>query len=215
VPTPVPAPPPEPDKKYMTFVCALSRPLSRGSVHIASSDPLASPLIDPNSFGNEADLDFYVHILRYLLKLERTEPLRSAVKKIIMPAEETLQKGRDGLVEYLKENCQQLYHPVGTVPMMLQEDGGVVDSSLKVYGTINLRVVDLSVLPVVRTQSQSDMFGLTQCFADVCLSHAVSCVRYRREGGCLNRHRHTSTNFYSLLKAANILKAEQGQVSVH
>ena len=39
------------------------------------------------------------------------------------------------------------FHPVGTAAMMPREKGGVVDSSLKVYGTRNVRVVDASVLP--------------------------------------------------------------------
>jgi choline dehydrogenase-like flavoprotein len=34
-----------------------------------------------------------------------------------------------------------VYHPIGTAAMLPRSDGGVVDSSLKVYGTSNLRVV--------------------------------------------------------------------------
>lgn len=44
------------------------------------------------------------------------------------------------------------YHPFSTAIMLPKEDGGVVDTSLKVYGTKNLRVVDASVIPVVSWQ---------------------------------------------------------------
>ncbi|TBU53003.1 GMC oxidoreductase [Dichomitus squalens] len=156
------APPAKPGARYLSLVCALSRPLSRGTVHIASANPLAPPRIDPNYFGNEADLDLYVHVLQYTLKVLETEPLKRFVKEQIMPRPETLAKGREGLVEYIRENCRQVYHPVGTAAMMLREDGGVVDSKLTVYGTRNLRVVDLSVLPmefVCHTQSVAYAIG--------------------------------------------------------
>ena len=36
----------------------------------------------------------------------------------------------------------------GTASMLPRDLGGVVDSELKVYGTQNLRIMDLSVLPL-------------------------------------------------------------------
>src|SRR5206468_5483170 len=41
---------------YSCHVCVL-RPESRGSVRLASRDPLAAPLIDPDFLGERADLD--------------------------------------------------------------------------------------------------------------------------------------------------------------
>lgn len=41
----------------------------------------------------------------------------------------------------------------GTAAMFPREDGGVVDSRLKVYGTANLRIIDASILPFVRPPS--------------------------------------------------------------
>src|SRR5260370_7292894 len=40
-------------------VCLL-RPKSRGSVWLQSADPLATPAIDPNFFGEDADVDTMV-----------------------------------------------------------------------------------------------------------------------------------------------------------
>lgn len=135
------APAPEPGKRYASLMCAIMHPLSRGSVHITSADPLAPPAIDPNYFGNDVDLDIMAHIVGFALKIYKTEPLSTHVKKHVIPSEEVIAKGNEGLKEYVKENCGPLFHPVGTVAMLPKADGGVVDPTLKVYGTSNLRVV--------------------------------------------------------------------------
>lgn len=133
--------PPAQGKRFISLVCSLSRSLSRGTVHIASADPLAPPAIDPNYFANEADLDMFVHILQCALRMQRTPPLSDIVKEPVMPPKEVIDGDPEGLVEYVRQYCRQVYHPVGTAAMMPREDGGVVDPRLKVYGTSNLRVV--------------------------------------------------------------------------
>jgi choline dehydrogenase-like flavoprotein len=132
---------PEPGKQYMTLICMLTHPLSRGSVHLARADPLSPPAIDPNYFANEADMDLVVHILERALQLLKTPPLSELVKRPKWPPQELLDRGREGLQEFIKENTRPVYHPVGTAAMMPREDGGVVDATLKVYGTRNLHVV--------------------------------------------------------------------------
>ena len=46
--------PPE-GKNRVTLLVCLEHPLSRGTVHIKSSDPKAHPVIDPGYFTNEVD----------------------------------------------------------------------------------------------------------------------------------------------------------------
>lgn len=117
-------------------------PLSRGSVHIASADPLAPPAIDLNCFANEADLDVLVHAVEFVLqKLTKTAPLGGHVIQTVVPPKDLVAKGREGLKEYARATCAPSFHPVGTAAMLPREDGGVIDSKLKVYGTSNLRVV--------------------------------------------------------------------------
>lgn len=133
----------EPGKRYTSMTCLLTHPFSRGSVHLASPDPLVPPAIDPNYLSNAADLDMAVHMLEAALTLFRTAPMAEAVRAHKMPSAEVLARGRAGLEEYVRENCRPIYHPVGTAAMLPREDGGVVDAKLRVYGTTNLRIVSL------------------------------------------------------------------------
>lgn len=139
---------PEPGKCYTSLSCSLMHPLSRGSVHIASADPLFPPKIDPNYLSNEADLDLLVGVVESALKLYTTRPLANHVTSIRLPPEEAVAGGREGLKTYVRNNCRPIYHPVGTASMLPRDDGGVVDASLKVYGMSNLRVVSSTVYSI-------------------------------------------------------------------
>ncbi|KAF8868345.1 alcohol oxidase [Infundibulicybe gibba] len=159
---------PAPGKRYTSLVCALMHPLSRGTVHITSANPLTPPAIDPNYFANETDLDLLVHITRFALKVYNTPPFGDAFKEFLMPPKETLQatgtqvEQDERLREYVRETCAPVYHPIGTAAMLPRADGGVVDSNLQVYGTHNLRVVDVSILPMelsCHTQAMAYVIG--------------------------------------------------------
>ena len=149
------APPAEPGKRYTSLFCTLTHPLSRGTVHISAADPLAPPAIDPNYFANSADLTLVVRVVQAALRLYATPPLAAHVNRVVLPSPEVLARGEEGLRDYVKENCGPVYHPVGTAAMMPREDGGVVDPTLKVYGTSNLRVVSVSLLQAGRVGLQA------------------------------------------------------------
>jgi choline dehydrogenase len=56
--------------------------------------------------------------------------------------------------------------------MMARELGGVVDSSLKVYGTANVRVVDASVLPMqISGHLTSTLYAVAERAADMIKSN--------------------------------------------
>ncbi|KAJ7928347.1 hypothetical protein B0H13DRAFT_2265177 [Mycena leptocephala] len=48
---------------------------------------------------------------------------------------------------YIKNHGGTEYHAVGSAAMLPQEKGGVVSPELKVYGTSNIRVVDVVLDP--------------------------------------------------------------------
>lgn len=200
---PVPFASPTPGSRYATLIAALMRPLSRGSVHITSADALAPPAINPNYFANDVDLDVLTNIVEKALRIWATEPLSAHVKQQLFPTLEAIAGGREGLRAYVRDYCQNVFHPVGTAAMMPREDGGVVDPSLNVYGTSNLRVVslDLRVQPrlfthgiprrVIRLTFLSFPWWVSwgrdiKPTTDICigtfLPHAVHCLCGWREG---------------------------------
>lgn len=55
------------------------------------------------------------------------------------------------------------YHPVASSPMLPQHLGGVLDPSLKLYGTSNVRVIDASAFP---TQIDGHLTSTIYAFAE-------------------------------------------------
>ncbi|TVY83339.1 Glucose oxidase [Lachnellula suecica] len=126
----------------------LLMPFSRGSVHINSSDPLAYPTINPNYFTVDYDLKTQAAIAKWTRSFWMTSGMRDLATEIspgydILPGNATDAQ----YAEWVKTTFSSNSHPLGTAAMMPRELGGVVDSSLKVYGTKNVRVVDASVMP--------------------------------------------------------------------
>ena len=61
------------------------RPTSRGSITVASADPLAAPLISPNYLSTEKDLQEALAGARLLRALAATDPLRAAIAAEVLP----------------------------------------------------------------------------------------------------------------------------------
>lgn len=70
----------EPGNWIVLGACS-TRSLSRGSIHINSSDPTEHPTIDPNYFDHPLDLDMAARSLIHALKLTDYEPLRSTLDR--------------------------------------------------------------------------------------------------------------------------------------
>ena len=50
--------------------------------------------------------------------------------------------------DWIADHVETTWHSLGTCAMKPREQGGVVDKRLNVYGTTNLKCVDLSICPV-------------------------------------------------------------------
>ena len=142
---------------FSLHVCLL-RPKSRGGVTLGSADPLAAPAIDPNFFGDPADLETMVAGFKTTRRLLETPALRSLQKKDMFTADV---KTDDDIRAVLRARSDTVYHPVGTCKMG-SDPLAVVDSNLKVHGLERLRVVDASIMPTLiggNTNAPTIMIG--------------------------------------------------------
>jgi choline dehydrogenase-like flavoprotein len=143
---------------FSCHVCLL-RPKSRGTVALASADPLAAPLIDPNFLGEEDDLEAMVAGFKVTRRLMETPALRSLQKADIVTRNVSTD---DDIRAILRRRVDTVYHPVGTCRMGTGDVMAVVDPTLKVHGIEGLRVVDASIMPTLiggNTNAPTIMIG--------------------------------------------------------
>ena len=153
-------------KGFTTIFAALMHPLARGSVHINSTNPAAKPVYDPAYASNEYDLKALIELAKYVRKIAQTAPFSSIWVDEYEPGFD-VQTDADWEA-FVKNNVNPFYHPVGSCAMLPKEDGGVVDSTLKVHGTTNLRIVDASVIPIlVSAHPQTGIYGVAERAAEL------------------------------------------------
>lgn len=129
-------------------IAFLLKPLSRGSVLLNSSDHDATPIVNYATGANPIDLDIMATYVDYFRRIysTRTWQERNAIE--VAPGANVTED--DALIEFVKDTViQSLAHPCCTAAMLPREKGGVVDSSLSVYGISGLRVADCSIIPTL------------------------------------------------------------------
>ncbi|KAJ3479106.1 hypothetical protein NLI96_g9296 [Meripilus lineatus] len=135
------------NKNHISLISFLQHPLSRGTIHAKSNNPLEQPAIDPHYFANGFDLELTVEQMKYMKNvIATTDSFKSGIVREIDPGPATLTD--EQIRDYVKKTCGSGLHAVGSASMLPREKNGVVDPELKVYGTTNVRVADLSIIPL-------------------------------------------------------------------
>jgi hypothetical protein len=127
-------------KQQLSLLMCLEHPLSRGSVHITSSDPLKPPQIDPGYFRNPADVKILSAGMKWMEKVANHPLMKKSLGERELPPKDKSLGTEEERMEYIRNHISTQYHLIGTATM-----GEVVDDRLKVKGVNRLRVIDASV----------------------------------------------------------------------
>ncbi|KAJ6451440.1 aryl-alcohol oxidase [Mycena sanguinolenta] len=135
---------PPPTGHYLGLTLAVVAPTSTGNLTLNSSNPLDSPLINPNVLGTDFD---FTAMREAFFASKRFVSTPAWDGYILSP---TVNVTDDNLDDFIRNNTGIIWHPVKTAAMSARDaDYGVVDPDLKVKGLDGLRIVDASVLPFI------------------------------------------------------------------
>jgi choline dehydrogenase len=121
-------------------------PQSRGNLSLASADPFAAPVVDPNLLSVPGDAEPLLRGIRLARRVFAGAAFRPFAAMETAPGPQA--QSDEELLAYLRAEAYTVHHPVGTCRM-----GGdatcVVDPELRVHGLEGLRVADASVFPTL------------------------------------------------------------------
>jgi choline dehydrogenase len=121
-------------------------PKSRGQVQLASADPLAAPLVDPQLFSHPDDVATLLRGFKLGRQISRAPSFARYDAHEVQPG--TAAQDDAALVDYIRRAASTVHHPCGSCRMG-SDANAVVDPQLQVHGIEGLRVADASVFPGV------------------------------------------------------------------
>ena len=148
-----------------TIMFGFTHPKSRGSVKLASADPDAPPLIDPNYLAEEYDRDIYLEALDRAQAVGHAKALDDWRAEEVLPGP-SMTSIADRRV-FLEKAAFTHHHPVGTCRMGI-DDAAVVGPDLKLRGMDGLYVCDASILPSITTGPvNAAIIAIAERFSDL------------------------------------------------
>ena len=140
--------PGKPLHRYSGFTTSFwqCHPESRGSIHIASSDPFRDPRICTNYLSAEKDQKVVVEGIRMVRELYNRPEFRHRWQREVVPGAKN--QSDSEVLAAVRQMAGTVYHLVGTARMG-SDARAVVDPELRVNGVEGLRVVDASVMPKI------------------------------------------------------------------
>lgn len=151
---------------YAHLQAAIVSPLSRGTVSIQGAHMSTPPLIDPRWLTHKADVELAIQSFRRVRQTWKyLTDAGLVVGEEILPGADVNTDAE--IIDYISRSLIEVYHAAATCKMGVKTDRtAVVDSSARVYGTKQLRVVDASAFPFLPPgHPQATIYALAEKIA--------------------------------------------------
>ena len=143
----------------LTAIMNILRSESTGSIHVTSMDSKQQPAVRFNFLTAQLDRDVTLEAMRITRRIMTAPSMRDIATDEIAPGV-NIQSDSE-LLDWVRNNAETTYHPVGTCKMG-SDPMAVVDDQLRVHGMEGLRVADASIMPTLtsgNTNAPSIMIG--------------------------------------------------------
>ncbi|KAH4800122.1 hypothetical protein HBI24_227390 [Parastagonospora nodorum] len=147
-------------------VLGLQHPYSRGSVKASSSNIFDAPVADAGFLRNPLDVTLLREGVHFARKFAQAPGIAELAPVEVAPGANVTSNA--DIDAFIKGSASTLYHPAGSCKMGPREEGGVVNSELKVYGVEGLRIVDASVMPILpASHTMTTVYAVAEKAADI------------------------------------------------
>jgi choline dehydrogenase len=143
----------------VTAIMNILRSESTGSIHIASKAPNTPPSVRFNFLSAQLDREVTLEAMRIARRIMTAPAMQGIATDEIAPGM-NIQSDNE-MLDWVRQNAETTYHPVGTCKMG-SDPMAVVDDQLRVHGIQGLRVADASIMPTLtsgNTNAPSIMIG--------------------------------------------------------
>jgi choline dehydrogenase-like flavoprotein len=150
------------DYSYVCLAVMLMNEQSVGEVRLQSSNPDDPLLFDPKFLDHPFDRRACIDIYRHLMEVMKHP---SFAKDTLSTTLGASSESDEDILEFWRNHLSSTWHMTGTAKMgEFGASDAVVDNHFRVIGVENLRVADMSVVPVLtnnHTQATAYVTGAT------------------------------------------------------
>ena len=143
----------------VTAIMNILRSESTGSIHVSSKAARTQPAVRFNFLSAQLDREVTLEAMRMTRRIMTAPAMKGIATDEIAPGVNI--QSDDELLDWVRNNAETTYHPVGTCKMG-SDPMAVVDDQLRVHGMEGLRVADASIMPTLtsgNTNAPSIMIG--------------------------------------------------------